>query len=228
MIPIIFTILFALYLLVRLILARKIMSYILDGMDKELMPHDKNGKRTLLYDFCDKMGFSCKKIFITKMNKTAFVTKIKGEYVIVIGRYTYDNYDRNSIASILAHEIGHVKNKDFEYDRIRMILYFVCSTLFVFIMDYYGFGLVSAIGAVIMMYLMNLHVGRTQEYDADMWAAVHHSAKQRCSILGRIKTNYKKGLGDNFNVFRKHPPPTKRYDKLLPLLINENKKLKRK
>ena len=220
MITIIYTIVFLLYIVIRVGLSNSIARVLLNSLDKEPMPSDKYGKRYLIYDFLNEHGFRVDQVYLSDMNRTAFVVMIKGRAVVVIDRATYFKYDRNSIVSIIAHEFGHFKLSHFRKDIIFMSSLLLLSAPCMYIIEQYMWPLSFIIPVI--SYFIYLYHSRSQEYAADRWAAVNHSAIQRCSILTRIREDKKFP-----EWLRRHPNVVKRYKKLLPLILDERKRSKK-
>lgn len=169
-------------------------------------PKDIKEKYPEIYEIMDQIskeyGFKMPKFFIIEdMNPTAFTYgsgRFNARIVVSQGIFKYLN--KNEIKSVIAHELGHVVNRDFI---IMMIAATLLEILFI-IYDSFtrdndkkssssgdkgdplaAIGLVSFIFYKIGTYLI-LYLSRTREYLADNFSASKTNAEDLANALIKL------------------------------------------
>lgn len=173
----------------------------------------EDGKlRDAIKSFCDTVGFKLDNVFVIDGSKrstksNAYFTGLGSKKRIVLYDTLIEELSPEEIVAVLAHEIGHYKNK---HSQLNILLGVVQTgiTLYVFSlftvnpmlswalgakvhsihMVILAFGIIySPISTVVGLALNQL--SRANEYQADRYAKKHYDAKHLISALKKLSSN---------------------------------------
>jgi len=229
----------AVLFLFSVILARVVPVYILPLFYK-LIPIENESLKNRITQLADEAGIKVENIFKFDMSKNtkkanAAFTGIGRSKRILLGDTLLDNFSEDEIETVIAHELGHYKNKHI----IKNIIYGTITsflTLFVVSIFYsdsiFWFNLksIEQIAALPLLVLWLMVIGLVQtplgnilsrkyEYEADQYAI---QATQKSSVfIATLEKLNKQNLGDPEPhpfiewYFYSHPSIAKRTNAIL-------------
>ncbi|MFI5220507.1 MAG: M48 family metallopeptidase [Bacteroidia bacterium] len=187
----------------------------------KLTPLADGELRTAIQDYCSKVGFKLKNLFVMDGSKrsskaNAFFSGLGAKKRIVLFDTLINNHTNDELVAVLAHEIGHYKKK---HTRLGFILSILQVGLMLFIfskvidnpslsnalgseksffqLGMLAFGILYSPLSLVIGLLMNL-VSRRHEYEADDFAKTTFSGESLISALKKLSVN-------NLSNLQPHP-----------------------
>jgi len=187
----------------------------------KLTPLPDGELRTAIQDYCGKVGFKLKNLFLMDGSKrsskaNAFFSGLGAKKRIVLFDTLINNHTNDELVAVLAHEIGHYKKKHTRFGFILSILQ-VGLMLFIFskVIDnpslsnalgseksflqlgMLAFGILYSPLSLVIGLLTNL-VSRKHEYEADDFAKTTFSGESLTNALKKLSVN-------NLSNLQPHP-----------------------
>ncbi|MEO5570826.1 MAG: M48 family metallopeptidase [Bacteroidia bacterium] len=178
----------------------------------KLTPMPQGELRKEIENYCGKVGFKLKDLFIMDGSKrsskaNAFFSGMGGKKKIVLFDTLIINHTNSELVAVLAHEIGHYKKKHTLYSFILSILQ-TGLMLFIFskIINYpslsealgsskpylqlgmLAFGLLYSPLSLVLGLLMNL-ISRKNEFEADNFAKTTFDGESLINALKKLSVN---------------------------------------
>ncbi|WMJ74867.1 M48 family metallopeptidase [Cytophagaceae bacterium ABcell3] len=206
----------------------------------KLTPLPEGELRTAIEDYCKKVNFPLKNLFVIDGSKrsakaNAFFSGIGKQKKIVLYDTLVEKHTTEELVAVLAHEVGHFKKKHIISGMALSILQ-TGFMLFLLSLMVFSTSLSEALGADQLAFHLNLiafgilytpfsHLtgifmnlfSRKNEYEADSFAAETYSAKPLITALKNLSANNLSNLTPHpAYVFMhySHPPLVQRLDNL--------------
>jgi STE24 endopeptidase len=178
----------------------------------KLTPMPKGELRNAIENYCSKVGFKLKDLFIMDGSRrsskaNAFFSGIGAKKRIVLFDTLINNHSNNELVAVLAHEIGHYKKKHTLYS---FILSIVQAGLMLFIfskvidnpalsqalgsskpylqLGMLAFGLLYSPLSLVIGLLMNI-ISRKNEFEADRYAKTTFDSDSLITALKKLSVN---------------------------------------
>ena len=161
--------------------------------------------------FCDEQGFTLKNLFVMDGSKrsskaNAFFSGLGPKKVIVLYDTLIENYEKEELVAVLAHEIGHYKMKHTLWSLFFSILssglmFYLLSMILgndnlaialggnqqSFALSLLAFGILYSPISLITEVFMNV-ISRKNEYEADDFAAKNYKAQPLAESLKKLSS----------------------------------------
>jgi len=187
----------------------------------KLTPLPEGELKTAIQDFCSKVGFKLKNLYVMDASKrttkaNAFFSGLGGKKTIVLFDTLIEKHTKDELVAVLAHEIGHYKKK---HTLISTVLGTLQTGLMLFLLSlvigsplfaealgasqtsfHIGaltFSLLYAPLSLVLGVIMNI-VSRANEFEADRFAKENYDASS-------LQTSLKKLSSDSLSNFNPHP-----------------------
>lgn len=158
-------------------------------------------------NLCKKAGLPMPKLYITPEHlPNAFATGRDPEHsAVAVTRGLLDNLTEDEIEGVIAHELGHIKNRDVMISTIAAVLASAISSLaqFAFLFggsrDREGFNPIAMLASLIVApfaaMIIQLAISRSREYKADA-TAIELTGKPGglANALQRLESISKRGI----------------------------------
>lgn len=186
-----------------------------------LTPLPEGNLRTAIENYCSKVGFKLKNLFIMDGSKrsskaNAFFSGMGAKKRIVLFDTLINNHTQDELVAVLAHEIGHYKKK---HTRLGFILSVLQTGIMLFIfsrvidnpalsqalgspkpylqLGMLAFGLLYSPLSLVIGLIMNI-ISRKNEFEADDYAKKTFNGESLISALKKLSVN-------NLNNLVPHP-----------------------
>ena len=198
----------------------------------KLTPLPSSELRTEIEQYCQKVGFKLDNLFVMDGSKrsskaNAFFSGLGSKKRIVLYDTLVNEYDKEEITAVLAHEIGHYKKK---HTLTTMIVSIIQIGLMLFILSlvikkpefslalgvqeasfYVGLLVFSMLYSPLSMLIgvgMNV-ISRKNEYEADNYAKSTYNEKPLITSLKKLSVDSLSNLTPHpYYVFVKYSHPT--------------------
>ncbi len=187
----------------------------------KLTPMPDGELRKAIESYCDKVGFKLNNLFIMDGSKrsskaNAFFSGLGAKKKIVLFDTVIENHTTEELVAVLAHEVGHYKNKHTQQGLVlgllqTAVMLFVLSlflgnpglsealgaTQSSFHFDMMVFGILYSPLSQILGILMNM-LSRKNEYQADQYAKETYHGDALANALKKLSV-------DNLSNLKPHP-----------------------